>query len=81
MTRQRFSIGPRAGIAFWINDYYKLPEGHKIAKTDPLVAAMKERIDAEYEEGRNSSFGDDELVNLIYAIDSKRIRELEAFSL
>ena len=42
---------------------------------------MKEMIDEEYEEGRNSSFGDDELVNLIYAIDFHRIRELEAFSL
>ena len=50
-------------------------------KHDPLVVKMKERIDAEYEDGRNSSFGDDELVNLIYAIDSHRIRELEAFSL
>ena len=69
-----------AGIAFWINDYYKLPEEHRISKNDPLVVKMKERIDAEYEEGRNSSFGDDELVNLIYAIDSHRIRELEAFS-
>ena len=38
-------------------------------------------IDAEYEEGRNSSFGDDELVNLIYAIDFHRVRELEAYSL
>ena len=70
-----------AGIAFWINDYYKLPEEHKVDKRDPLVVKMKERIDAEYEEGRNSSFGDDELVNLIYAIDHHRIRELEAFSL
>ncbi len=70
-----------AGIAFWINDYYKLPEEHKVQKGDPLVVKMKERIDAEYEEGRNSSFGDDELVNLIYSIESHRIRELEAFSM
>ncbi len=42
---------------------------------------MKVHIDAEYEEGRNSSFGDDELVNLIYVIEPHRIRELEAFSL
>ena len=69
-----------AGIAFWINDFYKLPEEHRINKNDPLVVEMKARIDEEYEEGRNSSFGDDELVNLIYAIDSHRIREFEAFS-
>ncbi len=70
-----------AGIAFWLNDYYKLPDEHKVDKRDPLVAAMKEKIDAEYEEGRNSSFGDDELVNLIYLIDNTRVRAFEAFSL
>ncbi len=70
-----------AGIAFWINDYYSLPDEYKVTKGDPLVMAMKERVDAEYEEGRNSSFGDDELVNLIYAIDSKRIRDFESHSM
>ncbi|MDE6273780.1 MAG: 2-isopropylmalate synthase [Clostridiales bacterium] len=70
-----------AGIAFWINDFYKLPDEHKVDKNDPLVIKMKERVDAEYEEGRNNSFGDDELVNLIYAIDSRRIRELESYSM
>ncbi len=70
-----------AGIAFWINDYYKLPEEYRVAKDDPLVVKMKESVDAEYEQGRNSSFGDDELVNLIYAIDSKRIRVLASYSL
>ncbi len=70
-----------AGIAFWINDYYNLPEKYRVEKTDPLVVKMKERVDAEYEEGRNSSFGDDELVNLIYAIDSLRVRDFVAHSL
>ena len=69
-----------AGIAFWINDYYKLPEEYRVGKDDPLVIKMKEMVDAEYEEGRNSSFGDDELVNLIYAIDSKRMRVLNSYS-
>lgn len=70
-----------AGIAFWLNDYYKLPEEYRVDKNDALVVKMKEAIDKEYEAGRNSSFGDDELVNLIYLIDSKRIRELVAHSL
>ena len=60
---------------------YSLPDEYKVTKNDPLVVAMKERVDAEYEEGRNSSFGDDELVNLIYSIDSKRIRDLNAHSM
>ncbi|MGN1078179.1 MAG: 2-isopropylmalate synthase [Candidatus Gallimonas sp.] len=70
-----------AGIAFWINDYYKLPEDKKVDKNDPLVVKMKEMVDKEYEEGRCSSFGDDELVNLIYVLDSHRIRELTSYSL
>ncbi len=70
-----------AGIAFWINDFYKLPDEHKVDKSDPLVVKMKEYVDAEYEDGRNNSFGDDELINLIYMIDSHRIRELESYSL
>lgn len=69
-----------AGIAFWINDYYALPDEFKVEKNDPLVVKMKEAVDREYEEGRNSSFGDDELVNLIYSIDSKRIRFFNANS-
>lgn len=69
-----------AGIAFWINDYYDLPDEHKIDKHDPLVGRMKELVDSEYEEGRNSSFGDDELLNMIYMIDPHRVRILESFS-
>ncbi len=70
-----------AGIAFWINDYFKLPEEHKVEKSDPLVGMMKAAVDAEYEEGRNSSFGDDELLNLIYAIDSRRVREFNYYGM
>lgn len=70
-----------AGIAFWLNDYYKLPEDKKVDKNDPLVVKMKEMVDQEYEEGRCSSFGDDELVNLIYVLDSRRIREFTSYSL
>lgn len=70
-----------AGIAFWINDYYKLPEEFRVDKNDPLVLKMKEAVDREYEEGRSSSFGDDELVNLIYIIDSGRIRKLTSYSM
>ena len=68
-----------AGIAYWINDYYDLPEGHKIDKKDGLVLAMKERIDSEYAAGRNSIWGDDELDNMIRQLDQNRHREFVAF--
>ena len=58
-----------AGIAFWINDYYELPAKSKIDKNDPIVAAMKKLIDEEFENGRNSIMGDDELDNMIRQID------------
>ena len=69
-----------AGVAFWLNEYFKLADEHKVEKNDPLIVKMTEHIDEEYEEGRNNSFGDDELVNLIYLIDSKRMKEFEAYS-
>ena len=68
-----------AGIAYWINDYYYLPDEHKIDKKDALVVKMKELIDAEYAAGRNSIWGDDELDNMIRLIDRDKHREFVAF--
>lgn len=68
-----------AGIAYWINDYYCLPEDHKIDKKDELIVKMKEQIDKEYAAGRNSIWGDDELDDMIRLIDRDRHRVLVAF--
>ena len=68
-----------AGIAYWINDYYYLPDDHKIDKRDELVVKMKELIDAEYAAGRNSVWGDDELDNMIRQLDRDKHREFVAF--
>ena len=43
-----------AGIAYWINQHYRLKDDAKLAKTDPLVIALKAWIDEEYEEGRQT---------------------------
>ena len=61
-----------AGIAYWINDYYELPKKSKIDKKDPLVEKIKELIDLEYNQGRNSIMGDDELDNMVRLIDQNR---------
>jgi len=50
-----------AGIAYWINANYNLPENEKIDKKDPIVIALKEWIDAEYEDGRQTTLSDEEL--------------------
>lgn len=42
-----------AGIAHWINNYYKLEEERQVDKTSPVVKGeVKEWVDAEYDTGR-----------------------------
>lgn len=54
-----------AGIAHWINTYYRLPEGKHVDKTSPLVKEVKEWVDKEYESGRVTVLTDDELIMVI----------------
>ena len=58
-----------AGIAFWINGYYKLPQDRLIDKKHPVVAKIKELVDAEYASGRNTVMGDFELDEMLHTID------------
>ncbi len=50
-----------AGIACWINNYYRLPADKCVDKRDPAVALIKEWVDKEYEGGRVTVISDDEL--------------------
>ncbi len=50
-----------AGIAYWINNNYNLPNDKKIDKKDPLVVKLKQWIDREYEDGRQTTLSDCEL--------------------
>lgn len=54
-----------AGIAHWINSYYKLPEDKAVDKGSELVHAVKEWVDAEYESGRVTVLTDHELISVI----------------
>lgn len=54
-----------AGIAHWINIYFKLQGEDKITKNSELVAYVKEWVDAEYEGGRVTVLTDDELLRVI----------------
>jgi isopropylmalate/homocitrate/citramalate synthase len=65
-----------AGIAYWINEYYELPEDKKIEKTHPIVAKIKEMIDAEYANGRCTVIGDDELDDMLLSCDKKFHKKL-----
>lgn len=57
-----------AGIAYWINRNYCLKGDKKIDKRDPLVIKLKEWVDAEYEDGRQTVLSDIEIENKIAEI-------------
>ncbi len=50
-----------AGIAYWINQNYRLPEGETVGKRDDLVIKLKDWIDKEYEDGRQTALTPAEL--------------------
>ncbi len=54
-----------AGIAHWINTYYRLPEDRQTDKHSPLVQRIKDEVDAEYESGRVTVMTNDELDSMI----------------
>ena len=47
-----------------------------IGKADPLVAAMKEKVDALYALGRNTVMGDEELEIIVRNCDKYRYERL-----
>ncbi len=54
-----------AGIAMWINAYYRLEGDRKIDKSSPLVSEVKKWVDQQYEEGRVTVLTDNEMVVVI----------------
>ena len=54
-----------AGIAYWINDYYRLQGEQQVAKNDELVLALKEWVDEIYEAGRVTSLAVNEITEKI----------------
>ncbi len=50
-----------AGIACWLNRFYRLRGDNKVDKHSPLVAELKEWVDAQYAAGRTTSISDEEL--------------------
>ena len=50
-----------AGIAYWINQNYNLKGENAVDKRSDLVVKMKEWIDKEYEDGRQTSLSNDEI--------------------
>ncbi len=65
-----------AGVAHWINSYFRLGGPYMVDKQDPLVTAVKAKVDALYEEGRNTVMGDEELEIMVRDADHERYERL-----
>ncbi len=63
-----------AGIAYWINQTYRLKGDEQVTKQDDLVVKMKEWVDSEYEAGRTAALSNEEIEAKIAEItgESKR---------
>ncbi len=65
-----------AGIAYWINENYRLAANEAIDKKDPLVVALKAWIDEEYESGRQTTLSNSELEEKIEELSGGRFQRL-----
>ncbi len=65
-----------AGIAYWINGNYHLSAAEALDKHDPLVIALKEWIDKEYEDGRQTVLSTSELEEKIEQLSDGRLPRL-----
>ena len=54
-----------AGIAYWLNNNYNAKNKKVYDKKDPLVIALKEWVDKEYEDGRQTAISNGELESKI----------------
>lgn len=68
-----------AGIAFWLNAFFTLPDEVKVKKSDPIVAEIKKYVDKEYEEGRVSCMGDEEIIEILQKIDPNLLSRLQTY--
>lgn len=60
-----------AGIAHWINCYFKLKGEETVDKSNMIVIKIKEWVDKEYDEGRVTVITDEELIKVINDIKSE----------
>ncbi|MDD6266143.1 MAG: 2-isopropylmalate synthase [Clostridia bacterium] len=66
-----------AGIAHWINGFFRLNgTGEEVDKKSEFVALMKMKVDAEYANGRNTVMGDSELESIMREVDFTEYKRL-----
>jgi isopropylmalate/homocitrate/citramalate synthase len=62
-----------AGIAHWMNTYFKLKGKDAVDKSNPVVVKVKEWVDKEYEDGRVTVITDEELITVINGVKESLI--------
>ncbi|MBE6914246.1 MAG: 2-isopropylmalate synthase [Ruminococcaceae bacterium] len=65
-----------SGIAYWINENYGLRATEAVSKKDALVVELKEWIDAQYEDGRQTTLSVHELETKIEALSGGKLKRL-----
>ena len=65
-----------AGIAHWVNGYFRLKGDLAVSKHEDFIVKMKEKIDAEYEAGRTTVMGDGELEDMLMMTDFEAYERL-----
>lgn len=65
-----------AGIAHWINSYFKLTGIHAVDKQDQVTVAVKEMVDKLYAEGRTTVMGDEELEIMVRDANMDRYQHM-----
>ena len=65
-----------AGIAYWINQNYRLKEDQMLAKNDPLVVAIKAWVDEQYENERQTMISHKEIKDKINEFAPGRFLEV-----
>ena len=70
------SRGGTASVAHWLNNYFRLTGDNTIDKNDPLIVAMRAKVDELYAKGRNTVMGDEELEVMVRRCDQDRYEKL-----
>ena len=65
-----------AGIAYWINENYHLGVNEAVDKHDPLVTQLKEWVDTQYADGRQSTLSTHEIEEKIEELSGGKFRRL-----
>ena len=65
-----------AGIAYWLNQHYRLTGADTLSKNDPLILALKGWVDDQYENGRQTMISHKEILEKVEEFAPGRFQEV-----